>query len=74
MNGITKNRLRKWAILFIVWGWLLLFGSVMGYVEKSMAYSFLLEDIMNILQIVLPVIAIAFTIYFLSSLVKTMHF
>ncbi len=65
MNGITKNRLRKWAILFIVWGWLLLFGSVMGYVEKSMAYSFLLEDIMNILQIVLPVIAIAFTIYFL---------
>ena len=65
MNGVTKNRLKKWAILFIVWGWLMLFGSVMGYVERSMAYSFLLEDIMNILQIALPVIAIAFTIYFL---------
>ena len=65
MNGVTKNRLKRWAILFIVWGWLLLLGSLMGYVERSMTYSFLLEDVMNFLQIALPVIAIAFTIYFL---------
>ncbi|NLY25205.1 MAG: hypothetical protein GX042_09415 [Bacteroidales bacterium] len=65
MNGVTKNRLKKWAILFIVWGWLMLFGSLMGYVERRITYSFLLEDIMHILQIALPVIAIAFTFYFL---------
>lgn len=65
MIEVTKNRLKKWAILFIVWGWLLLLGSLMGYIEGRMVYSFLLEDIMNILQIALPVIAIAFTIYFL---------
>lgn len=65
MNEITINRVKKWAILFIVWGWILLFGSLMGYVERRIAYSFLLEDIMNILQIALPVIAIAFTLYFL---------
>ncbi len=65
MNEVSKKRLRKWAILFIVWGWLLLLGSLMGYVEGRMVYSFLLEDIMNFLQIALPVIAIAFTVYFL---------
>jgi len=65
MNEVTINRFNKWAILFIVWGWILLLGSLMGYVERRIAYSFLLENIMNILQIALPVIAIAFTIYFL---------
>lgn len=45
----------------------MLFGSLMGYIEGRMAYSFLVEDIMNILQIILPVIAIAFTIYFFAE-------
>jgi len=65
MNGLTKSRLKKWSILFIVWGWLMLFASLTGYMERSMAYSFLLQDIMNFLQIALPVIAIVFTVYFL---------
>lgn len=67
MNEITINRVKKWAILFIVWGWLMLFGSLMGYVEGRMVYSFLLEDIINFLQIALPVIAIAFTVYFFAE-------
>lgn len=67
MNEVTINRVKKWAILFIVWGWLMLFGSLMGYVEGRMVYSFLLEDIMNFLQIALPVIAIAFTVYFFAE-------
>ena len=67
MNEVTINRVKKWAILFIVWGWIMLFGSLMGYIESRMAHSFLLEDIMNILQIILPVIAIAFTIYFFAE-------
>lgn len=71
MNEITINRVKKWAILFIVWGWLMLFGSLMGYVVGRMVYSFLLEDIINFLQIALPVIAIAFTVFFLLSIEKT---
>jgi len=65
MKGVIMSRLKKWGILFIVWGWLLLFASLTGYMERSMAYSFLLGDIMNFLQIALPVIAIVFTVYFL---------
>ena len=71
MNETTINRVKKWAILFIVWGWLMLFGSLMGYVVGRMVYSFLLEDIINFLQIALPVIAIAFTVFFLLSIEKT---
>lgn len=65
MKGVIMSRLKKWGILFIVWGWLLLFASLTGYMERTMAYSFLLEDIMNFLQIALPVVAIVFTVYFL---------
>ncbi|MEN6323668.1 MAG: hypothetical protein ABFD09_09280 [Proteiniphilum sp.] len=62
MKGVIMSRLKKWGILFIVWGWLLFFASLTGYMERSMAYSFLLEDIMNFLEIALPVIAIVFTV------------
>ena len=66
MNVFPKIRLtKKYGILFIVWGWLLVFTTLAGYVKRRMVYSFLAEDILNLLKIILPVIAVAFTGYYL---------
>lgn len=66
MNVFPKIRLTKrYGILFIVWGWLLVFTTLAGYVKRRMVYSFLAEDILNLLKIILPVIVVTFTGYYL---------
>ena len=62
MNVFPKIRLTKrYGILFIVWGWLFVFTTLAGYIKRRMVYSFLVEEILNLLKIILPVIVVAFT-------------
>ena len=66
MNVFPKIRsTKRYGILFIVWGWLLVFTTLAGYIKRRMVYSFLVEEILNLLKIILPVIVVAFTGYYL---------
>lgn len=70
MIGFPKNIMKKQGNLFILWGWLLLFTSLIRYIEMRVVYSFLAENIMKIFIIILPVIVVTFTGYYLVEISK----
>jgi hypothetical protein len=65
MIQVSKNKLKRDGILFIVWGWLLFYKSILGYVERKFALSFEIQKIMNYLGFVLLIASIGFTSYYL---------
>lgn len=65
MIQVSKNKLKQDGILFIVWGWALFFVSLSGYIGRSFVLTFTLEDILKIFEIVPPLLAVIFTIYYI---------
>lgn len=65
MIQISKNKLKQDGILFIVWGWALFFVSLSGYIGRSFVLTFTLENILKIFEIVPPLLAVIFTIYYI---------
>lgn len=70
MIGFFKNIMKKQGTLFILWGCLLLIISLIRYIEMRVVYTFFAEDIMNLFKIILPVIVITFTGYYLIEIRK----
>lgn len=65
MIEVSKNRLKKNGILFIVWGWALFFSSLFGYVTRHFILTYQFEHNLNYLGIILVFAALVFTIYYL---------
>lgn len=65
MIQVSRNKLKQDGILFIVWGWTLFYVSMTGYVERSIGLTFRLTKVLNFLSIAIPIVAIAFTVYYL---------
>jgi hypothetical protein len=67
MIQVSKNKLKQDGILFIVWGWLLFYKSILGYVERKFVLTSQIQKIINYLGFVLLIACIAFTIYYLLT-------
>lgn len=65
MIQVSKNRLKKDGILFIVWGWALLFTSLFGFITRHFILTYQIEKILDYLGIVLILAALVFTVYYL---------
>ena len=65
MIEVSKNKLRRDGILFIVWGWLFFYKSIMGYVERKFLLTSQIQKLINYLGFVLLIACVAFTIYYL---------
>ena len=65
MIEVSRKKLKRDGILFIVWGWALFFVSLSGYIGRSFVLTFTLENILKIFEIVPPLLAVTFTIYYI---------
>lgn len=65
MIEVSRKKLKRDGILFIVWGWALFFVSLSGYIGRSFVLTFTLENIIKIFEIVPPLLAVTFTIYYI---------
>lgn len=65
MIQVSKNKLKQDGILFIVWGWVLFFVSTTGYIERGLALTFGIKNLLNVLGVALPLIALIFSVYYL---------
>lgn len=65
MIQVSRNKLKRDCILFIIWGWSLFYVSLYGYIKRKFALSFSAEDILGLLEIALPLISIVFTVYYI---------
>ncbi len=65
MIQVSKNKLKRDGILFIVWGWLFFCNSFFGYVERKLVFTFQMQKIINYLGFALLIACLGFTIYYL---------
>jgi hypothetical protein len=66
INSIT-NILKRDGILLILWGWVLFYGSMKGYIERSLLLSSRLTIILNVLGIAFVVACTLVTVYYVLS-------
>ena len=67
MIQVSRKNLRHDGILFIVWGWALFAMSIVGYSERVFILTFTAEDILNILETGLPLLAVAYSVYYVAN-------
>ncbi len=65
MIQVSRNKLKQDGILFIVWGWVLFYVTLSGYIERSLVLTFLMKKFIDISGIVFPLIAVLYTGYYL---------
>lgn len=65
MIQVSKTKFKRDGILFVVWGWVLFSISIIGYVERNYFLTFSAQDILNVLEVGLPLLAITFSIVYL---------
>ena len=65
MIQVSKNKLKRDGILFIVWGWALFFVSINGFIGRRFILTYALRNFLKIMEIALPLIALIFSIYYL---------
>lgn len=62
-----QNQLKKDGILFIIWGWLMFYVNITGYIERSVLVKHQIEKLINILGIVVAIVVMSITLlYFLN--------
>ena len=65
MIAVSKNKLKKDGILFIVWGWAAFSGNLSGYITRSFAMTYDMSTFMKYAGIVIFLAALLFTLYYL---------
>lgn len=66
MLKFSKRRLRSDGILFLVWGWMSVISYYfLYYLPGTIAIGYWIAKAINFLKILLPILAILFTIYYL---------
>ena len=68
MINVSKNKFKRDGILFIVWGWTLFFNYFfLNYLTSVLITTHQIMQIVHVLRILLPVSAIAYSIYYIFS-------
>jgi hypothetical protein len=65
MIRISQKKLKNDGILFILWGWLLFYISITGYISKVFGLSWEVQNIFGWSGIILLVVVLILTIYYL---------
>lgn len=66
INLHLQKQLNRDGILFIIWGWLMFYVSLAGYLERSILISHALENLINTLGFVLGMMAVGLTILYFT--------
>jgi hypothetical protein len=66
LNSIT-HILKRDGILLILWGWVLFYGSMKGFIERSLLLSSRLTFVLNVIGIAFVVACILVTVYYVLN-------
>lgn len=65
MIQVSRDNLKNDGILFIVWGWTLLYSSITEFIKRDILLLHSTQKIISILGVILGVLAIVFSIYYI---------
>lgn len=65
MIKVSRDKLKNDGILFIVWGWTLLYSSLTEYIKRDVLLLHRTQKIISVFGVILSVFAIVFSIYYI---------
>ncbi|MGQ8337951.1 hypothetical protein ACUNWD_15480 [Sunxiuqinia sp. A32] len=66
MINVSKSKLRKDGILFILWGWIFVINYFfLNYLTSIIRMPYLVMDIVHALRIILPLVGLAYSGYYI---------
>lgn len=64
INLVSRRMLFKDGILFIIWGWLMFYVNMAGYIERAVFISHALEKLINTIGLILGLLTMGITIHY----------
>ncbi len=64
MIQVSRKKLTNNGILFILWGWILFYSGIIGYIGREVFLTYNLQRILDKSGIALGLFALAFTVYY----------
>ncbi len=65
MIHVSQNKVNKDGILFIVWGYLMSAGYIIGFINKNIITTYHLNSFLKIIAEITPLLGTLFTIYYI---------
>lgn len=65
MIEVSRNNLKNEGILFIVWGWTLLYSSLTEFIKRDVLLLHRTQKILSIAGVILGIFAVIFSIYYI---------
>jgi hypothetical protein len=65
MIKVSQKKLKNDGILFILWGWILFYGGINGYIVREVVLTYNFQRILDKSGTVFGLFALAFTIYYI---------
>lgn len=65
MIKVSRNNFKNDGILFIVWGWILLYSSLNEFIKRDVLLLHRTQNLISVLGVIMGVLAIVFSIYYI---------
>lgn len=65
MIQVSQKKLKNDGILFILWGWIALYGNITGYIVREAVLTYQIQRILDNSGTIFGLIALAYTIYYI---------
>lgn len=65
MIKVSRNNFKNDGILFIVWGWILLYSSLSEFIKRDVLLLHRTQNLISVLGVIMGVLAIVFSIYYI---------
>jgi hypothetical protein len=65
MIYVSQKKLKNDGVLFILWGWVMFYGGIIGYIVREVVLTYNFQRILDKSGIVFGLFALAFTIYYI---------
>lgn len=65
MIQVSQKKLKNDGILFILWGWIMFYGGIIGYIVREIVLTYNFQRILDKSGTVLGLFALVYTIYYI---------
>jgi hypothetical protein len=70
MIHISQKKLKNDGILFVLWGWIMFYVNIVGFIERKVVLTFQIQRTLDFAGIVLGILTLGFSIYYIIKQLK----
>lgn len=70
MIQVSQKKLKNDGILFILWGWVMFYRNIIGFIERKAVLTFQIQKLLDSTGTVLGILALGFSIYYILKQIK----